>query len=263
MIKVEGLCFRYKDHSVLDGVSFSAGKGEVICLLGENGAGKTTLFKCIMGFLKTYRGEVLIDNAPLKNLNVKEVAKRIAYIPQAHDPTYNYSVTEIVLMGTTVLVEGYKMPGKDELKGVLEVLESLNISHLASRGYAHLSGGERQLVLIARALAQKSKILIMDEPTANLDYGNQIRVMKQVKELAEQGYTILISTHNPEHALHFADKVLILDEGCTLVYGAPESVLTPEVFHKIYGVDAEVSSAKTSWGEVQVITPCLEGITGK
>ena len=255
MIKVENLSFSYKTRRVLEDISFDANAGEVICLLGENGAGKTTLFRCIMGFLNNYAGDIKVYGKDLKNLSVRQIAEKIAYIPQAHEPIYNYTVSDIVLMGTTILVNGFQSPGKKELEGVYKVLEHLGIADLAERGYGELSGGERQLVLIARALAQKSKLLIMDEPTANLDFGNQIKVMKQAKSLAEQGYTILISTHNPEHALHFADKVLILDEGGITGYGAPASALTEKVISKVYGVVAEVTKVNTSWGPVPLIAP--------
>lgn len=258
MLKISNLHFSYKNHCVLNGISFTVKQGECVCVLGENGAGKTTLFKCILGFFHNYQGDILIHDTPLKDLSVKEIAKRIAYIPQAHEPTFNYLVKDIVLMGTNALMDEYKSPGKDERAIVNECLDILGISHLAQRGYAELSGGERQLVLIARALAQKSKILIMDEPTANLDYGNQLRVMKQVKKLAEQGYIILISTHNPEHALHFADKVMILSNGKAMWYGHPYAILTPQVIRKIYGVSVEIETASTSWGQMALLAPCLK-----
>jgi iron complex transport system ATP-binding protein len=258
MLKVKSLYFSYQKHKVLNGLSFTVQQGECVCLLGENGAGKTTLFKCIMGFFSNYKGKIYVHDSEVRNLSVKEIAKKIAYIPQAHAPTFNYSVIDIVLMGTNALVNKFRSPGKKELSIVNGILELLGISHLAQRGYADLSGGERQLVLIARALAQKSKILIMDEPTANLDYGNQFRIMKQVKKLAEQGYLILISTHNPEHALHFADKVLILNNGQIALYGDPRSIITPDVIQSIYGVSVEIHTTKTSCGNVAMIAPYLK-----
>lgn len=257
MLEVKELSFAYKHHRVLEKVSFTAAKGEILCLLGKNGAGKTTLFRCVLGMLRGYCGTVLVDGDDLHTLSIRETAKRIAYIPQAHDAAYNYSVAEMVLMGTTVLTDSYRTPGKKEAKVVAEALETAGIAHLAERGYAKLSGGERQLVIIARALAQQSRILIMDEPTANLDYGNQIKVMQQAKALAGKGYTILLSTHNPEHALCFADKALVLDEQSILGWGEPKAVLTAEILQQIYGVTAEIAMVNTAWGRMPLIAPRL------
>lgn len=257
MLKVSGLRFAYKKHEVLKGVDFSADTGECVCLLGENGAGKTTLFRCLLGLLTGYRGEIFIDGANGRQLSIRETAKKIAYIPQAHTPAFNYSVFETVLMGTNTQIGKLNAPGKNERQIAAEMLALLNIEHLAERGYAEISGGERQLALIARALAQKSRILVMDEPTANLDYGNQFRVMRQAKQLAKKGYLIVLSTHNPEHALLYADKVLVLKDGKAAIYGAPESVLNPAVIERIYGVPVELQAMRTSSGEVPVFVPQL------
>jgi iron complex transport system ATP-binding protein len=165
---------------------------------------------------------------------------------------------ETVLMGTNTHIESFRTPGTNEREVAAEMMELLNIGHLAERGYAEVSGGERQLGLIARALAQKSRILIMDEPTANLDYGNQFRVMRHVKQLAKKGYLVILSTHNPEHALLYADKVLVLKEGRTAMYGTPESVLSPAVIKGIYGVPVELQTMRASWGNVPVFVPCFE-----
>jgi iron complex transport system ATP-binding protein len=161
-------------------------------------------------------------------------------------------------MGTNVLKDRFRSPGRSEREIVRQALEIMNISRLAERGYAELSGGERQLTLIARALAQKSRILVMDEPTANLDYGNQFRVMRQVRRLAESGYLIVLSTHNPEHALLFSDKVLVLKDGKAMMYGKPEDVLDPATIEKIYGITVQLQKVQTPRGEVPVFAPCFE-----
>lgn len=258
MLEVQGLNFSYKGHEVLKGLDFSADAGECICLLGENGAGKTTLFRCLLGFLRGYHGEILIDGIDSRQLSIQETAKKIAYIPQAHEPAFNYSVFETVLMGTNTQVGKLRAPGARERENAAEMMELLNISHLAERGYAELSGGERQLALIARALAQKSRILVMDEPTANLDYGNQFRVMRQVSRLAKKGYLVVLSTHNPEHALLYADKVLVLKDGQCTICGTPKSALTPAVIECIYGVSVELQTMQASWGSVPVFVPRFE-----
>ena len=257
-LEVKDLHFSYKDNPVLKGVDIEADAGQCVCVLGENGAGKTTLFRCLLGLLEGYRGEVRIDGETTKRLSSRDIARRIAYIPQAHVPVFNYTVFETVLMGTNVLTSGLRTPGRDEREATLEMLEVMNVAHLAERGFAELSGGERQLALIARALAQNSRILVMDEPTANLDYGNQYHVLRQVKQLAKSGYLVVLSTHNPEHALLFADNALVLKEGKALMYGEPEKILTPELIKRIYGVTVELQKMQASWGDVPVFVPCFE-----
>ena len=257
-LDVKNLWFSYKKMPVLKGVDFSAAAGECICLLGENGAGKTTLFRCLLGLLSGYKGEIFIDGANGRDLSIRQFAEKIAYIPQSHTPPFNYTVFETVLMGTNVLTKGLRTPGRDEREIAEQALRLLNISHLSGRGCAEISGGERQLTLIARALAQRSRILVMDEPTANLDYGNQIRVMRQVKTLAESGYLVVLSTHNPEHALLYADKVLVLKDGKALIYGEPGKVLDPDMIETIYGVSVESRKVRAKWGDVSVFVPNLE-----
>ena len=254
-LEVSGLQFAYKNNPVLKGVDFSADAGRFVCVLGENGAGKTTLFRCLLGLLDGYEGSIHVDGVNGRSLSARDLARKIAYIPQAHTPVFNYSVFETVLMGTNVLTHGLRTPGKDERDTTGQMLEMLDISHLAERSFAELSGGERQLTLIARALAQKSHILVMDEPTANLDYGNQFRVMRRIKQLAGSDYLIILSTHNPEHALLYADYVLVLKEGKALMYGTPEDVLSPETIERIYGVTVELQKVVTTRGMVQVFVP--------
>jgi len=258
MLEVKNLQYAYKKNPVLKGVDFSAGAGQCVCLLGKNGAGKTTLFRCLLGFLDDYQGDIFIDGVNGRNLTARELAKRIAYIPQAHAPTFNYTVFDIVLMGTNPHTDRFRSPGREQRRATMQVLELMNILQLADRGYAELSGGERQLTLIARALAQKSNILVMDEPTANLDYGNQLRVMRQVQELAKKGYLVVLSTHNPEHALLYADKVLVLNEGTAMIYGTPHEVLSPELIEAVYGVSVTFQDIVTPWGSVPVFVPRFE-----
>ena len=258
MLEVKGLEYAYKKNKILKGVNFSGGIGECICVLGENGAGKTTLFRCLLGLLNGYQGNIFVDGVNGRRLSARETAKKIAYIPQAHAPAFNYSVFETILMGTNALMGKFGTPGRAERETAWQMLKCMNIEHLVDRGCAELSGGERQLVLIARALAQKSRILIMDEPTANLDYGNQFRVMRQVRQLAKNGYLVVLSTHNPEHALFYADKVLVLKEGRTAMYGDPKSVLTPAMIENIYGVSVDLQTMRAPWGSVPVFVPCFE-----
>lgn len=241
-IKVSNLNAFYGKHQVLKDISFTAENGKLICVLGPNGVGKSTLFQCILGLNEQHDGEIEIDNKNVKNLGVRQRARLISYIPQSHSPVFSYNVKDIVLMSTESTIKGFGNPGKLQEKMADEAMEKVGISYLADRKYTQISGGERQLVMIARALAQQAKTIIMDEPTSNLDYGNQIRIMSRIKELTREGYTIIQSSHQPDQAFLYADEILVLNEGKVLIKGYPKDVLTRNVIQKIYGVDVEIKS---------------------
>lgn len=232
-IEVADLSFSYGDRLILDGISFVAKDKELLSILGPNGTGKSTLFRCILGLLSKYKGKALLNGMDIRNLGIREMAKVIAYIPQSHYPSFNYTVFDMVLMGTTVQVSTLSSPCTKQRKLAESALERLGIPHLKQRGYTQISGGERQLVLMARALVQEAKILILDEPTANLDFGNQIRVLTQIKSLAKEGYTIIQSTHNPDQTFLFSDRVMAMKDGKVLALGTPSEVLTPELIQQL------------------------------
>lgn len=236
-IKVRDLCFSYGSNKVLKSVSFTALEGEVLSVLGPNGVGKSTLFRCMLGLLKGYKGEIIAGDADVKGMSAKELAYRIAYIPQSHHSPFNYSVLDVVLMGTAHQVGSLSSPGKKEMQKAHEALEQIGISGMAQKSYKKLSGGEQQLVLIARALAQQAKGIIMDEPTSNLDFGNQLHVLKEIKRIAACGYTILMSCHNPQHALHFSDRIMALYKGEMIACGPPHDVMDEALLKRIYSVD--------------------------
>ncbi|MDR2501042.1 MAG: ABC transporter ATP-binding protein [Treponema sp.] len=235
-ITVNQLSFSYGGRRVLERVSFQTRPGELLCVLGANGAGKSTLFHCMLGLQPVHAGEVLVQGAPVRSIKPPELARRIAYVPQSHAPVYNYTVLDMALMGTAAQINGLSSPGAAQMRTAEAALNRLGILHLRSRGYMKISGGERQLVMIARALAQEAQVLIMDEPTANLDYGNQLRLFSRVKELVKAGYTVIQSTHNPEQALLFADRILALRDGRIAALGAPEAAITAELIKSLYGV---------------------------
>ena len=242
-VEVKNLSFSYKKGiPVLHDVNFQLESGKFICLLGPNGVGKSTLFKCMLGLLRNYSGEILIDGQNIRSLTQKQLARKVAYIPQSSAPVFNYTVADVVLMGTTSLTSGFSSPGEKERVYVNEALETLNIQHLRDRMFMNISGGERQLVLVARALAQQAGILFMDEPTANLDYGNQVRVLEQVRHLAGGGYTVIQSTHNPEQAFLYADEVLAIQNGTVAAHGKPNKVMDAALICALYGIEAEVES---------------------
>lgn len=237
-IEVERLNFAYRTRPVLKNVSFHAGEGQLLAVLGPNGAGKTTLFRCMLGLLKRYQGRILIDGAEAHTLPTRELARRVAYIPQLHEQAPSYSVLEMVQMGTAHAVSPFSAPKEKETAAALAAMERLGIMGLAEQSFSRLSGGEQQLVLIARALAQQSRTLVMDEPTASLDYGNQMLVLEHARALARDGYTVVLSTHNPQHALSYADVVLALLDGSVAAFGSPAEVMDAALLFRLYGVRA-------------------------
>ncbi len=254
-LEVRNLSFAYGDHPVLRDISFTLDKGEFLSVLGPNGVGKSTLFRCILGRLEGYGGTITSGGDDLKRMPRREAARRMAYIPQIHTPTFSYTVLDTVLMGTARQLSPFAQPGKAQLETAMAALARVGALHLAQRDFTRLSGGEQQLVLLARALAQKAEILIMDEPTSALDFGNQLRVLALVRELAQEGYGVLLSTHNPQHALTFATRTLALADGRVAALGRPDDVLTPELMARLYGVD--VIFAQTQAG--RVLVPMMEG----
>lgn len=254
MIEAKNVRFSYGKNEVLHGVDFTAGEGQLIAVLGPNGAGKSTLFRCLLGLHRSYRGSITIAGREGKSLSPREMAALVAYIPQTHTPTFHYTVLEMVLMGTTHQVRGLQSPGERELGIAREALAQVGIAGMERRSYGQLSGGEQQLVLIARALAQQTRLLIMDEPTSSLDYGNQLRVMQRVKTLARQGYTILLSSHNPQQALLFADRILALHDGVICADGTPEEVISPALLEKLYHIKSRLAEAE----EGRLIVPMLK-----
>ncbi|HJJ55231.1 MAG TPA: ABC transporter ATP-binding protein, partial [Methanocorpusculum sp.] len=195
----------------------------------------------------------------IKTLTHKEIAKQIAYIPQSTYPTFNYEVLDVVLMGMTSQLALLSAPKEEHIKKAHEALESLGIDHLARSGYGEISGGERQLVLIARALVQNAKILIMDEPTANLDYGNQFRVMCRITELAQNGYIIILSTHNPDHAFLYANRVLMMYGGNIIADGVPDTVLDADLIKRVYHVDVKIETFTDDLGTHKLCIPINGG----
>lgn len=252
-IEVKNLSFSYGSRRVLRDVSFAVHSGEYLSVLGCNGAGKSTLFRCILGLQRGYTGEIYINGRSVRRLSSREIAKQIAYIPQNCVPTFQYSVEDVVLMGTTSHLSTFSSPGKAERKTAVWAMEKAGIRGLAKRCFHHISGGERQLVMLARALAQRASVLMMDEPTASLDFGNQTMVLTQAKALTEEGYTVIQTTHNPEQSYLFSDRILALQDGKVMKQGSPKDVLTQEFVTALYGVDTRISSL---YGDrVRVCTP--------
>jgi iron complex transport system ATP-binding protein len=247
-LEARHLDFGYGARQVGHDVSLSVEAGEVLCLLGPNGSGKTTLFKTLLGLLPSQGGEVLIDEVALRERARNEVARLVSYVPQAHAAFFPFTVEEVVLMGRTAHLAIFSSPSRRDREIAHAAIERMRLAHLADSIYTRISGGERQLALIARALAQDARIIVMDEPTANLDFGNQVRVMEHIQALARTGMGVLLSTHDPDQAFVCADRVAMLYEGKLARTGTPAQAITAESLRQLYGVDVEVTQVETASG---------------
>ncbi len=249
---------RQPDKVVLSDVSFQVGRGEVLCILGANGVGKTTLFKSILGAIPLLGGKVLLDGKDRKQFTKREIAGKIGYVPQSHTPPFPFTVAQIVVMGRVSHLSYSQTPGKRDWQIAYNALEQMGIAHLSEQVYTEISGGERQLALIARALTQEAELLIMDEPTSNLDFGNQIRVLRQIRSLAERGIGVIFTSHFPNHAFLCASKVAVIKNRQELLIGDVEEIVTKEVLEEIYGIEVELYTGRSSKGvQVQSVVPYL------
>ena len=258
-VEVKGLDFSYGEIPVLHGVSFSIEDGELVAVLGPNGVGKSTLFGCLLGFLNPTSGSVSLFGHEVQTLSRRELARCVSYIPQSAAPVYNYTVLDMVTMGLTGQLGLFRAPAPEHREQAMEALDSLGIAHLAYRGCNRISGGERQLMLLARALVQGARLLVMDEPTANLDYGNSFRVMERVRELTRSGMTVIFSTHEPNHAFRYAGRVLALKGGSVLADGVPGEVLQEEALSTLYGIDVAVRQTSVGGETIKLSIPYQGG----
>jgi iron complex transport system ATP-binding protein len=230
----------YRHHVVGRSISLGVQAREVLCLLGPNGAGKTTLFRTLLGLLKPLGGDVLLGEARLDGLKPIEIARHMAYVPQANVTEFSYRVLDVVLMGRTARLKPFATPGAADEKIAREKLGELGIADLAEADFTRISGGQRQLALVARALAQEAPILVMDEPTASLDFGNQMMVLSRIQALAAQGYGVVLSTHDPDHALMVASRVAIIADGGLKAIGMPAEVITAPMLSAIYRTEVAI-----------------------
>ena len=258
-LEIKDVSCGYGKKTIIEHLSFEMGTGDILCILGPNGVGKTTLFKSILGFLDLKGGKVLLDGDDISTWKRKDFAKAIGYVPQSHTPPFPYKVMDVVVMGRTAHLGAFASPSKVDYDIAEETLESLGICYLKDLIYTEISGGERQLILIARALAQEPKILIMDEPTSNLDYGNQVRVLKHIKKLAERDIGIIMTSHFPDHAFMCSTKVLAINRGNSYTTGTPEEVVTSELLEEIYNIRVQIEAIKdnVSGEDVKVCVPIM------
>jgi iron complex transport system ATP-binding protein len=257
-LAVEDLAFGYPGKPVGEGVTFALEAGEILCLLGPNGGGKTTLFKTILRLLEPRGGVVRADGDSIAGWTRPRLARTFGYVPQAQFTGFPFSVLEVVLMGRTAHVGPFSVPSRGDRAAAAAALALLGIGHLAERAYTEVSGGERQLALIARALAQEPRVLVMDEPTASLDFGNQVRVLGEVERLAGRGIGVVFSSHDPDQAFLLAHRVAVLSRGRLVGLGPPADVITRESLAAIYGVAVDVVSIdRPGGGAARVCVPSL------
>ena len=234
-LEVNNLSFKYLNSRVIfDQVNFELEKGQILSVLGPNGAGKSTLLNCIGNLMTPQKGIIRLNGEAVDKMPPKKVAQRIGYVPQIHIPTYEYTVREFVVMGRTPYLGKMRSPGDADYEQVERALDMVGIKHLIEKPYTQISGGERQLVTIARAIVQEPDFILLDEPTAHLDFGNQIKTMRLVKKLAENGFGIIMTTHNPDQVFYTGGFVALLDRQGKLHCGVPEDILTEPALTQLY-----------------------------
>jgi iron complex transport system ATP-binding protein len=240
MLVAENLSYGYPGRTIGSAVAFTLAPGEVVCVLGANGSGKTTLFRTVLGLLPVHGGRVLLNDRSIADWSRAELARALAYVPQVHAGTFPFSVREVVLMGRTAHMSLFAAPSVADREAASAAIAALGIGHLADQIYTRISGGERQLTLIARALAQGAQTLVLDEPTVSLDFANRARVLGEITALSERNIGVLFSTHHPDEAFQCADRIIALREGRVLASGAPRDIITAAQLEALYGVPVRV-----------------------
>ncbi|ADK82921.1 ABC transporter ATP-binding protein [Sediminispirochaeta smaragdinae] len=244
--------FDYGHRTIFEDLNFEIDKGDILCLLGANGCGKTTLLRCLRGFLPLRSGSCRIDGTEISIMRTSSLAQKIGFVFQDNGAPFPYPVIEVVKMGRAPHLKMFSSPGAHDTAIAEQALETVGIPHLRDREFTHISGGERQLVAIARTIAQGPDVILMDEPTSALDFRNQTLVLQVIDKLARAGLTIILTTHYPNHPLLHACKVAMMNNGNFIAFGSAESVITESNLRRTYGIDVQILTSQCHEGEAPV-----------
>lgn len=250
IIEIEKASFSYGEKEVFNDLNLKVKNGEMFCLVGPNGCGKTTLIECILGIQKLTEGNIWIEGEDILKISHNIRAEKIAYIPQNIEKTFPYMVKDIVIMGRAHKVNMFQAPSKRDEAIVEEAMEKMGISYLADKPFTQISGGESRLVMIARALAQESKILIMDEPTTHLDFKNELMLLEIIVDIMnKEGITVVMATHFLNHAYYFENngisiRLALMRDGGFEKIGTPTELLNEENIRDIYEIKSQIISCK-------------------
>lgn len=239
-VRGAGFCYNNK-RTIFSDISFTLGEQEVLCILGPNGIGKSTLIRCLANLNPLCAGSIRLRDRDVLTMNSSDVAKIVGYVPQAHDIVFPFTVREFVLMGRAPHLKLFSSPGKSDYAKADEAIDLVGIQKISDKPVNEISGGEYQLAMIARALAQEPDVLLLDEPTSHLDFGNQIRVLEIIDKLAQEGLSVIMSSHFPDHAFLTSNNVAIMQHGSFMAYGLAEDVVTEENLKQTYGVDVSIT----------------------
>lgn len=256
-VHIRAASFSYQKHEVFRDVDLEVFPGEVLCLLGANGCGKTTLLRCINGTLKVNSGSIRLGDRSLSSMTATEIARKVGIVFQEHNAPFPYPVLDVVTMGRAPHLKIFGAPGGADIEIAEAALESVGMHHLRNDPYTKISGGERQLVLIARTIAQQPDIILLDEPTSHLDLKNQALVLGMVNRLAARGLTVMMSSHLPNHALHYSSKAALMHDGRLSAVGRPGDVISEDSLRRLYGIEVRIYTGRDreNGAEVQFCMP--------
>lgn len=241
IIQVKDASFAYHGREYIwENINLEVKQGDSVCILGANGCGKTTLFNCIAGNFPLTKGTVYIDEKPISEHSITTLAKTIGIVYQEHSVSFPYTSLEVVRMGRTPYLGMFQTPGQKDTEMAYSIMEEMGIAHLAEKPYSRISGGQRQLVLIARTLCQSPKAILFDEPTSHLDFKNQALVMKTLRNLSAKGMTIIMTSHSPAHAWQVSNKTVLMGKGGIIAQGSPVEVMTNENLERTYDVKVKI-----------------------